>query len=248
MRPRQVSKDRRAKKPAAMPGVSGTALEAMERFARVLHGTGVPPRQLSRAFSMVCRNLAPAPRARKNKEMIDAPHLLTLWFRDRAFLNNRGLPRALPLRGEGPSLETLVSRVNPTLPTAAIASYLMKAGAIIRVGSRYAPARHAVSLRGTYGPERARAQRPLLGMLRTLEHNMKPKAEVGSWFEWMAENPRVPVRSLAKLDAKVARYGMNLLRSLDIEMHKEEMTCRSGDPTVRLGIGIYWFEDAGDVQ
>ena len=117
-----------------------------------------------------------------------------------------------------------------------------------RIGRRYAPVRPVVSLRGTFGPDRARALRPLLAMLRNLEHNMKPKAEVESWFEWIAENPSVPVRVLPKLDAKFDRYSMSLLRAFDIDMHQEERARESDEPTVRPGIGIYRFEDREELR
>ncbi len=60
------------------------------------------------------------------------------------------------------------------------------------------------------------------------------------------ENPSVPVRALERLDAKLHRYGMNLLRAFDIDMLQEEETRKAGEPTVRLGIGIYRFEDRED--
>jgi len=59
---------------------------------------------------------------------------------------------------------------------------------------------------------------------------MKPMSQVEGWFEWIAENPSVPVRALQKLDAKLDRYGMNLLRAFDIDMLQEEETRKVGEP------------------
>ena len=220
------------------------AIEVLERVARVLRGTGVTPHQMRNVFVRICRKLPPPSRGdRKVTEIIDAAHMLTLWFRDREFLNTGGTPRPLPLRGRGPSLDRLIRRVNPALPVAEVTRYLVRAGAVRRVRQGYVPVRHALSLRRLYGPQRARALRPLVSILRTLEHNMKPMSEVEGWFEWIAENPSVPVRALQKLDAKLDRYGMNLLRVFDIDMLQEEETRKAGEPTVRLGIGIYRFED-----
>ena len=224
--------------------IAPAAIEVLERIARVLRGTGVTPRQMRDAFVRICRNLPPPSKTdRKATEIIDAAHLLTLWFRDREFLNTGGTPRPLPLRGRGPSLDRLIRRVNPALPVTEVTRYLVRAGAVRRVRQGYVPVRRALSLRRVYGPQRARALRPLVSILRTLEHNMKPMSEVEGWFEWIAENPSVPVRALQKLDAKLDRYGMNLLRAFDIDMLQEEETRKAGEPTVRLGIGIYRFED-----
>jgi len=224
--------------------IAPAAIEVLERVARVLRGTGVTPRQMRDAFVRICRKLPPPSRAdRKVTEIIDAAHMLTLWFRDREFLNTGGTPRPLPLRGRGPSLDRLIRRVNPALPVTEATRYLVRAGAVRRVRQGYVPVRHALSFRRLYGPQRARALRPLVSLLRTLEHNMKPMSEVEGWFEWIAENPSVPVRALQKLDAKLDRYGMNLLRAFDIDMLQEAETRKAGEPTVRLGIGIYRFED-----
>jgi hypothetical protein len=224
--------------------IAPAAVEVLERVARVLRGTGVTPRQMRDAFVRICRKLPPPSRAdREATEIIDAAHLLTLWFRDREFLNTGGAPRPLPLRGRGPSLDRLIRRVNPALPVTEVTRYLVRAGAVRRVRQGYVPVHHALSLRRLYGPQRARALRPLVSILRTLEHNMKPMSEVEGWFEWIAENPCVPVRALQKLDAKLDRYGMNLLRAFDIDMLQEEETRKAGERTVRLGIGIYRFED-----
>ena len=97
--------------------IAPAAIEVLEHVARVLRGTGVTPRQMRDAFVRICRKLPPPSRAdRKATEIIDAAHLLTLWFRDREFLNTGGTPRPLPLRGRGPSLDRLIRRVNPALP------------------------------------------------------------------------------------------------------------------------------------
>ena len=244
MSARHVNRSGRRRGSGIKERIAPAAIEVLERVARVLRGTGVTPRQMRDAFVRICRKLPPPSTAdRKATEIIDAAHLLTLWFRDREFLNTGGTPRPLPLRGRGPSLDRLIRRVNPALPVTEVTRYLVRAGAVRRVRQGYVPVRHALSLRRLYGPQRARALRPLVSILRTLEHNMKPMSEVEGWFEWIAENPSVPVRALQKLDAKLDRYGMNLLRAFDIDMLQEEETRKAGEPTVRLGIGIYRFED-----
>ena len=226
------------------------AIEVLERVARVLRGTGVTPRQMRDAFVRICRKLPSPSRAdREATEIIDAAHLLTLWFRDREFLNTGGTPRPLPLRGRGPSLDRLIRRVNPALPVTEVTRYLVRAGAVRRVRQGYVPVRHALSLRRLYGPQRARALRPLVSILRTLEHNMKPMSEAEGWFEWIAENPSVPVRALQKLDAKLDRYGMNLLRAFDIDMLQVRAAMNHvGTQTAHVTAKVKWLPDRSGCQ
>jgi len=127
--------------------------------------------------------------------------MLTLWFRDREFLNTGGTPRPLPLRGRG--LHSTGSSNGSILHYLLLRRPGISYGrvAVRRVRQGYVPVRHALSFRRLYGPLRARALRPLVSILRTLEHNMKPMSEGEGWFEWIAENPSVPVRALQELDA-----------------------------------------------
>jgi hypothetical protein len=83
-------------------------------------------------------------------------------------------------------------------------------------------------------------------MLRTLEHNTLPKHAARSWFEYIAENPGFPVRSLAAFDERLDRLGMKFLHAIDADMHRRERSRREGEPTVRIGVGVYRFEDAGE--
>jgi hypothetical protein len=102
-----------------------------------------------------------------------------------------------------------------------------------------------VLLRGARGPDYFRTLRVLANVLRTLEHNVRPQRAVRGWFEYFAENPRFPASARAAFDARVNRLGKEFLYRLDAYMRRREIRRRPGEPTVRLGLGMHLWEDAG---
>jgi len=220
--------------------------EAMERFIRVLVRRGVSRRAVDRAFrrawSHVPQKIAEQDR-RASRELIDVGHVLTLWFGDPFYVDARGDPLRLPLRGPAPSLASLVQHVDPTLNVTQVLKCLIRADAVRRIGSRYAPRSRAVAFRGTGAPLHARNLRALLGLLRTLEHNIEPKDKVPAWFEYVAENPRFPVSAREPYDARLRQDAMTFLRNQDSRMLNHQRKTKPGEPTVRMGVGVFRFEE-----
>ena len=143
------------------------ALEAVDRFVRVLARCGCTPADIAREVARACGQIPKswAPRAMAAlREMDDAAHVLTLWFSDPAYLDRRGAPLPLPLRGAGGSLEALAFRVDPKLDVREVLRYLSRQGALRRAGTRYVPKDRVLSLRGAGGPDHFR--KPFLAGLR----------------------------------------------------------------------------------
>jgi hypothetical protein len=220
--------------------------EAMERFIRVLVRRGVTRPHVERAFRRawlhVPQKLAEQDR-HASRELIDVGHVLTLWFGDPFYVDARGDPLRLPLRGPAPSLASLVQHVDPTLNVTQVLKCLIRADAVRRIGSRYAPRSRAVAFRGTGAPLHARNLRALLGLLRTIEHNLGPKGKVPAWFEYVAENPRFPVSAREPYDARLREDAMTFLRNQDSRMLNHERKAKPGEPTVRMGVGVFRFEE-----
>jgi hypothetical protein len=164
------------------------------------------------------------------------------------YIDHTGAPRKLPVRGAAPSLQALVHRVDRTLRAADVLQYLVKMQVVRRSGTRYVPRTRILSLRGTGGPGHFRDLRSLLGMLRTLEHNQRPREQVRSWFEFFAENPNFPLRSRAAFDIRLDRAAMQFLHALDADMLRCERARKRGEPTTRIGVGVYRFEDEPEAK
>ena len=227
-------------------GLDPIACEAIERFARVLAHCGGSPEDLVTAFTAACRRIPAEFSTRASAtsgEMTDASHVLTIWYSDPQYLDQQGMPRPLPMQGVAPSLEALIERVSPRLAVDEVLHYLLKVRALRRIGRRYAPRSRSLALRGTGGPTNFRNLRGLTAMLRTLEHNGRPRRLARGWFEVFAENPAFPARARAAFDARLDRLGMDFLQAIDSDMHRRELTRKPGEPTVRIGVGVYRFED-----
>ena len=231
--------------------LDATALEAIDRFVRVLARCGCSASDILAAFRDACERLPTKNQGERNtaqRELRNASHILTVWFSDALYLDRSGKPIALPVRGTPPSLEALVARVDPTLDVEDLVRYLRRVKALKREGSFYRPRTRILSLRGAQGPEVFRALRSLVGLLRTLEHNMQPKSATRSWFEYWAENPTFPVRARAAFDTRLDELGMKFLHAIDTDMHRCEVERRPGERTVRIGVGVYRFEDDGSSE
>ncbi len=238
---------RRTPRPTAQTSsLSPVGLEGIDRFVRVYAACGATPSQLIDAITRACqrnRKRFSRPTSNTRRELSDAAHLLTVWSLDPLYLDRDGAPIQLPVRGPAPSLEALTRKVDRSMNVDYVLRYLLRAQAVRRVGSRYIPGSEALSLRGAGGPDRFRNIRALVCILRTLEHNLEPKSEVRSWFEYIAENPRFPARARADFDTRLDRAGMQFLHALDADMHRRERTRKPGEPIGRIGVGVYRFEE-----
>ena len=222
------------------------AVETIELFVRLLARCGYEPdsviQRVHRAFEQVPRRWVNEAQAAP-REISDATHVLTVWFSDPSYLDEAGMPRPLPLRGSQRSLETLVLSIDRKLDADDVLAYLLKGRALRRLGSRYVPRSRVLSLRGVRGPNEFRNLRGLLAMLRTFEHNSRPRRQARGWFEFSAENPRVPKRARRKFDEFVDVRAKRFLYDADAELRRLELTCKPGEPTVRLGTGVYRIEE-----
>ena len=239
-----------ASKGAVTP-LNPIALEAIERFARVLAHCGASPPELAAAFEAACHRIPTAIAAvgkNATPELSDASHVLTVWYSDPQYTDHHGSPKPLPMRGAAPSLEALVHRIDPKLRVEDVLLYLLKVRALRRDGRRFVPRSRSLALRGTGGPTNFRNLRGLTAMLRTLEHNGRPKRLARGWFEVFAENPRFPASARAAFDARLDRLGMEFLQAIDADMHRRELARKPGEATVRIGVGVYRFEDETDDQ
>lgn len=220
--------------------------EAMERFVRVLIRRGVSERKVRGAFRRAWLHVpedAAEDNRRASRELMDVGHVLTLWFGDPFYVDARGDPLPLALRGPAPSLASLVQHVDPTLSVTQVLKCLTRADAVRRRGSRYLPRSRAVAFRGTGAPLHARNLRALLGLLRTLEHNLGPKDKDPAWFEYVAENPRFPVGAREPFDARLRQDAMTFLLNQDSQMLIDERKAKPGEPTVRMGVGVFRYEE-----
>jgi hypothetical protein len=178
-----------------------------------------------------------------DREIDGADHVLTVWFTDPAYLDSIGKPKWLSFGDVATSVSALMRKVDPRLNPREVLAYLIRSGAVVRKGSRYQPRARTLLLRGMRGPDHFRTLRVLVNMLRTLEHNVRPKRKVRGWFEYSAENPQFPAQARHAFDERLNRLGKEFLLRIDADMHRRERRRKVGEPTVRIGVGVYRFEE-----
>ena len=235
------------------PGVHGgsttldeRALEAVTRFVRVLTHCGYRSEDVGREVMNACRKV-PKTWTRSAKGdvpgMDAAAQAVTVWFSDPAYLDSRGNPLPLPLRGANLSLESLLQRVDPDVDAAELLPHLLRWQVLRRLRNRYLPRDHLVMLAGPGGPHNARVVHGLLSMLRTLEHNSEPERTTPGWFEVIAYNRRFPVSGCEAFEQRFRPLGLRLLQRVDSYLHRRERRRKKGERTVQVGVGVYLFEE-----
>jgi Family of unknown function (DUF6502) len=204
---------------------------------------GHSPKELVREFREICGALKePANRwdAARLNYLGDLPHIIALWHSDPQYVDSRGAPIPLPLRARGPSLCALIDRVLPGEDPEAVADSLMKLQGVQQHGACYVPRVRYF----TYPTASARIHgfTALLGMLRTVEHNVAGRRKSTPILERTALNPSFPVSELPAFHRRLSTAAEEILWNLDGDMRRREASHRGG-PRVRLGVGIYAFEE-----
>jgi hypothetical protein len=172
-------------------------------------------------------------------ELPEAAHLITLLCSDPNYVDRNGDPLPLPATGGRRSLQGLMRRVRSEHSNAEIIDYLRHTGTIKKERGRFTLARRWLFVRGVSGSAAARTLRELVGMLKTLEHNLVAPTSESGWFEFMAFNPHFPVKDLPAFDQYLRREGIGLLRKIDHYLEQRESARKPRDPTVWVGISLH---------
>jgi hypothetical protein len=222
-------------------GEVGHSREFLERLARILVRCGHSPRTLVREFREVCSRLIEPKRrwdSRQPASFVDFPHVMGHWHTDPQYLDSRGRPIPLPLRGKGPSLYGLIEMVLPREDPGVVAQTLLRLKGIHRQAGFYLPTGRQVWYRQNHA--RVHALNSLLGMLRTIEHNVGG-AKGAAILERAVTNPNFPVSELPAFHGRLNAQVTELLWGLDRDMRRCEAAGGSG-PRTRLGVGIFAFD------
>lgn len=221
------------------------ACEAVELLTATLRRCGTPPRAIERMLRDALtrtRHIRPVARIRASLEYTDAAHVVTVWHSDPRYFDASGRPRPLKLSGASPSFATLVRQAG-SLSVEEAKRCLLKMKMIRRSGAWYIPRRRVGHLRGLSEATHFRDLRATVVALRTLQHNLKPRGRERPWFQYIAEKPRFPAAALPGFDGYVHREGMGFLKRADARMERAEARRKSGQRTVRVGVGMFWFEE-----
>lgn len=240
----RVSRAKRKDHPRELGTGADYSGELLGLMARVLTLTGHSPKTLAAQFHVICRRLK-EPKRPWDPSTIEfiwhLPHVMAHWHADPQYLDSRGAPVALPLRGPGPSMTSLIERTLPKGDPDAVIQALRQVRAIRRQGQLYRPTGRQLALQHQRVIGWLHGLTALRGLLRTVEHNIA-HPEGATLLERAAINPRFPVRYLPEMHQRFKDRAATFLWQFDSEMRKRESPSERTD-VVRLGIGIFAFED-----
>jgi hypothetical protein len=228
----------------AIPNAASDLDTLLEQLVRLLANGGRSPRALARRFRAVCSRF-PEPSGEAPAADLDdlrLGHVITHWYHDPAYLNERAAPLPLPLRGHAPSLEALVTRVLPQADSAEVIAQLKRAGFIRQTGRRVLPTGRTLfwdrwDELGSYIAELS-----LRGYLSTHDHNLHVRRPEDRRFEMLVYNSGLPRRLVPALQQRFRRRYREFLNAFDAEMKDYESRAKPGDARTALGVTGCVFE------
>lgn len=226
----------------SVPPLDLAARLTLQRVVRILTRGGCHPQAIKDEVARSCEEIPEEWwRRADTRDAGDVAHVMTLWFSDPAYLDPEGNPRPLPLRGRTLSIEALARRVDPNLGADSALKYLEQGGVVKVSAGRYVPKDRALIFRGQSDVVPALAG--FFGFVKTLDHNSQRTRKGRRWLQLCARNPEVPVSALPLLESKLRQLLRRFVDRADALMHLCERSRKPGEPTARLGIGGYIFEE-----
>ena len=175
-----------------------------------------------------------------------AARVLTGWGRDADFLDSKGKPRILDLEGDE-GFAGLVKRYSGDMPPRAVLDELVRVGSVEqRKDSRLQLATHA------YVPQKSTVDKlGILGtdvadLISTIDHNLQHGSD-DPRFQRKVMYHSFPVAALPAFRKLSAQQAQVLLERLDrwLAAHDVETPQENVEsPHARVGLGIYYFEEA----
>jgi len=217
-------------------GISGRPTN----ISRVSILTGISRKEVKRQRDLLAAETTVTP-----QKTTDATRVLSGWFQDPDFLNDKGEPLPLVESGAKPSFEDLCRRYGgdiaaPTmlkelLTTATVATN--DHGRLFPMRRYYQPARHddenllwAVNL--------------IRDLSNTMNNNVFKTEETRLRFGGKADNTEIPASRREAFQAFMDQRGQAFLEEIDDWLTENASdTNDQYDPCVRLGVGVFAIED-----
>ena len=241
---------RQKKRPASGEGTS----ESLQKLAAVVRAAtgmalagGSDPAEISRLFielSEWARHQRLEDITSKSLEHLHAAAGLTqCWSADAEFLDERGQPRVLALKGRRSSFSALVRRAGGFVNANKALAVLVRHGAAASDGSSVTLLSRTVMAHWATPEARARAWMASVAHLNTLNHNLSDRPKSEKLPERTVVGLRFPVNAMPILREAVEAQGEAFLVFLDqlMKEHEERATER-GEATVGVGVGFWQFD------
>ncbi len=190
------------------------------------------------------RSRSELPGAQGFATLMKIADLLAMWYRDPAFLDKAGLPRALSAAGAD-SFSTLAQRFLPQFEAADVMEMLIHERLLERrPNGRVLPKRRAAAF-ATLNPMMLERLPVLVhGLVSTLSHNTNAKSrKSGTRCDRSTHLARLPVSQLPAFHAQVKRQAQILLDNMDTWAQARVLPAKraAGLRTVNVGVEVFSF-------
>ena len=170
----------------------------------------------------------------------EAAHIITLWHMSPGYVDGTGEPIPLPVSGPAPSIEALVRRADRNLTLDSAMDYLRRTKAVRKIGVKFVPrSRQVLHQTGTL-TQAQHHLRVVTGLMLTAKHNSRAPFSQ-RWVEAVADGVISRARSRA-FQREFQAIGIELLKSADTLMVRDQRAKRSGASHIPMSIGVYVFE------
>lgn len=207
--------------------------------------SGMPPASLravcTRSLDKAERRTRPGAKE-ESGGLVTASLALDTWHRDRRYLNDRAVPRAIRLLGRPPSVEALIRMQRRGGNPAQIAHHLKVLRLIVPCGnSLYRPRSDAAVISRQDPLVLQHAVRALSTLLETVSQNMSGSRS-RPMIERTAEVPDLPTEHIEAFKNFSQIQGWLLLRTINdwLESRRRRSSARSRS-SVRAGVHVYAF-------
>lgn len=171
--------------------------------------------------------------------------LLMEWHNETFWCDPKGKPLDLPMKDGARSFEALVRRHFGNVPVTAVLRELREAGAVALVSDDVVRV-----MRSFYQPDAmtpAHAERVgqlIYDFVDTVQTNLYPHEDLDERVEYKTQQKDVPVRHQAVFNSLLSDETRDMCARIDQWLSdKKRFESKPGEPTVRMGFGIYQIGD-----
>ncbi len=178
-----------------------------------------------------------------------AIRVVTGWLQDKDFQNAKGQPVSLHFGDPEDSFNQLVKRYGGDVPARAMLDELTRVGTVKNINGKvsllqkgYVPHKSEAALLDLFSTSAS-------DLLTTLDYNLQQSNAQGRRFQMSVAYDDVTDEGRKAFQALSAEQSLALLKHLDQTLSEYD---RGANPTVqgegknRVGLGIYWIEDANE--
>jgi len=192
---------------------------------------------------------------RKQEPLVEKPsrynrvnRVIAGWTRDPSYLDPKGRPAVLLNSGDAPSLSALINQYSGDMPFNSMRDELIDAGAIEERGQGLWELVSPYYLSTNDSEEGLRILGDDVGQLiATIGHNLANEEEPR--FQRKVSYNNVPRKHVLEFRRIAAKENQQLLLRLNAWLADHDRDSNSavdGDDRMRVGVGVYYFEDKVD--